>query len=179
MNGHSCLPLITDLTAQVLGLDRGDAAEIGVYGGQSAKLICQQLPACTVHLFDTCSGLPASEWQDGHDLHRPGEFLVSEETIRQRLSGLTNWRLHVGVFPLTAVECRLRFVHVDCDLAKTCWHAIDWAWPRMVRGGILYFDDYGNRQCPGLTKVVDKWMDALPEKHKTQRPKTQAWAIRG
>ena len=36
---------------------------------------------------------------------------------------------------------------------------VDWVWHRMVRGGIIVFDDYGFYSCDGITKYVESHMN--------------------
>src|SRR5437879_1566462 len=50
----------------------GDAAEVGVFRGASARLIRLALPGKPLHLFDTFEGLPQPEAVDGN--LNAGEF---------------------------------------------------------------------------------------------------------
>ena len=40
---------------------------------------------------------------------------------------------------------RISLMHVDCDLYQPTRVAIETLWPRVVRGGVVIFDDYGIR----------------------------------
>ncbi len=38
-----------------------------------------------------------------------------------------------------------------------------WAWPRLVTGGVVVFDDYGFYSCAGVTRLVNE-MVGQPDK---------------
>jgi O-methyltransferase len=54
---------------------------------------------------------------------------------------------------------RWRFAHLDMDLYEPTRAAIEWLWPRMVPGGIIFFHDYG--VLPGVKKAVDDLVQPL------------------
>ena len=58
-------------------------------------------------------------------------------------------------FPEVADE-RFSFVHVDVDLYEPHRDAIEFFWPRLTRGGVMVFDDYGSAYCPGARQAVDE-----------------------
>jgi O-methyltransferase len=136
----------------------GDMAELGVYRGGSAKAIADACPDKMLHLFDTFTGLPYTELSkyDPKGLLTRGDFRASAMTCRAVI-GDRNVRLYPGFFPNTT--CRVRgvafsFVHIDCDLHQSAVDAIEWFWPRMSEGGILYVDDYGC-EFTGVTEAVN------------------------
>lgn len=136
----------------------GDIAELGVYRGGSAKVLAEMWPDRMLHLFDTFEGLPCDEVSDmdPEGYVRKGMFGANEQEVRNFL-GFCNVAFHVGLFPETTVglnDLHFCFVHVDCDLHEAAKDAIKWFWPRMNRGGIMFFDDYGCK-FTGVTKAVD------------------------
>jgi O-methyltransferase len=161
--------LIKQCCREVGGI-AGDAAEIGVYRGESAKLICRLLPNSTVWLFDTFTGFPRSMMTLPLEKHWLGvQFSdTSVEAVKERLNGHGNYMLMPGVFPQSAesVAPRLRFIHVDCDLYLSTKAALDWCWPLLVPGGVILDDDYGNGSCAGAKRAVDEFCKAerlIPE----------------
>jgi len=42
------------------------------------------------------------------------------------------------------------------DVYQSAKDVFDWAWPRLARGGIVVFDDYGFRSCEGATRLVEE-----------------------
>ena len=69
-------------------------------------------------------------------------------------------RILPGVFPEDTAhlltEDRLRFCHIDVDVYESARTAFEWAWSRLVVGGVVVFDDFGLQSCPGITKLVSE-----------------------
>jgi len=147
----------------------GDVAECGVYRGETARELARFLRMCgapkTVHLFDSCKGLPnlvteeereASVWKDlGH-----GQYASSVEEVEATIRGLP-CRLHVGMFSETLPRfCEpLCFIHSDGDLYQSTVEVIEFASRLLVPGGIIVFDDYGNPRLPGVKMAVERHLD--------------------
>jgi hypothetical protein len=135
-----------------------DMAELGVYRGGSALVISGLAPERTLHLFDTFTGLPHTERAE----HNPTNHDLNEGRFACALSQVAPLFVdravifHEGVFPESAKgmeDVRFSFVHIDCDLYQSARDGIGWFWPRMVPGGIMYFDDYGC-DFTGVTDAV-------------------------
>lgn len=136
----------------------GDMAELGVYRGGSAFMLSELYPNETLHLFDTFTGLPFTEGPEhnptGHNLNK-GRFACDESDVQKLLAG-KRVEFHPGVFPESAnglEDLCFNFVHIDCDLYASAKSGIAWFWPRVVAGGIMYFDDYGC-DFTGVTDAV-------------------------
>lgn len=52
---------------------------------------------------------------------------------------------------------RICLLHVDCDLYLPTKKALELLWPRVVRGGVVIFDDYGIRPWEGESTAVDEY----------------------
>jgi O-methyltransferase len=138
----------------------GVVVELGVYQGGSLKAMAEVVPEKTCYGFDTFEGQPAASWRQG-DVHQPGEFGdTSLEAVRAAMPA--NVVLLPGRFPETAASFgrTICFAHVDMDLEQSTQDAIEWLKPRMVAGGIIVFDDYGWKNCPGVGKAIRR--AALP-----------------
>ena len=143
----------------------GDAAEIGVYRGDSAKLICELLPESVVYLFDTFAGMPKEMVTAGLDAHYAGEYGdTSVDLVQAHLEGCGNFEIVRGEFSeMSHVTPTLRFVHIDCDLYKSTKAAIEWAWPLLVEGGVILDDDYHCGSCAGAAKAIDEFAKTNPD----------------
>lgn len=143
---------------------KGDAAEIGVYRGYSASLICRELPDTLLHLFDTFAGMPKELYRQG-DKHKPGDFsetsvvTVRDELVRQ---GHRNFVIHEGLFPRTAVTCPLKLVHIDCDLYESTAEALRWAWWHLVPGGLILCDDW---KVAGAKQAIEEFLRIMKPAH--------------
>src|SRR5271157_3319146 len=67
----------------------GALAEVGVFRGGSARLICEAKGARELHLFDTWEGLPDPTEADSGSGFRSREFPASMEATITYLSGYT------------------------------------------------------------------------------------------
>ncbi len=158
--------ILYQLTRHVRCLE-GDAPEIGVYRGGTAKLIFVTLSDVpkTLHLFDTFSGMPDTDCHK--DLHRKGDFSdTSLERVKAFLSDCPNVQLYPGLFPETAADIvhrRFCLVHIDVDIYKSVKDCCAFFYDRMTRGGIMIFDDYGFITCPGAKLAVDEFFADKPE----------------
>lgn len=136
----------------------GPFIEIGVYRGGSAYCLSQLATSQfrKLHLFDTFSGMPEKSEIDTHEI---GDFADTDvERIKEFIPDAT---FHVGMFPGTMPDglTGIAFAHVDCDQYESVKAACMILPRRMMRGGIIYFDDYG---ClAGATAAVD---EVLPKR---------------
>jgi hypothetical protein len=140
----------------------GDYAEVGVYKGATAKLICEAKQEKALHLFDTFEGLPQESTFDRRFTRNM--FPASLQSVRDRLSIYNNVHYYKGLFPETArpVEAReFGFVHLDVDLYQSTKDALEFFYPRLVAGGILLTHDYPS--ADGVCKAVSEFLRDKPE----------------
>jgi O-methyltransferase len=155
----------------------GDIAEVGVFQGASARLICEVKRNKTFHLFDTFAGLPASSVPDA-GVHRLGQYACSAESVRQYLGGFDNLHFYEGLFPETATlppETRFCFVHLDVDLYQSTLAGLDYFYPRLVPGAVLLSHDYS--LLAGVRKAVDEFFADKPETP-VELPSTQCMIVK-
>lgn len=142
----------------------GDIAEVGVYRGGSAKLICEAKENRPLHLFDTFEGLPdLCEIDDPEQFHK-GKFLASLESVKDCLKKYPNVHFYKGLFPSTAEPIKSKkfsFVHLDVDLYESTLNCIEFFYPRMSSGGIIISHDYTS--TPGVRKAFDGFFKDKPE----------------
>jgi O-methyltransferase len=141
----------------------GAVAECGVYKGGNLRLLADILRDREVFGFDTFAGLPAEMWREGEP-HSTGDFAdVSFEAVSLALSDVPNVHLVRGIFPASAAtlaDRRFAFVHLDLDFYESTRLALEWLLPRMNAGGVIVFDDYGWKHCPGVKRLIEEL--ALP-----------------
>ena len=158
----------------------GAVAEIGVYRGGTARMLCRALPQKTVHLFDTFGGMPETDAQ--RDKHQKGDFSdTSLQAVLAHLRGCDNARFHEGFFPQTAgpVEGEtFCFAHIDVDIYPSVLECCRFFYPRLAPQGALIFDDYGQPTCPGAKQAVDEFFADKPEKP-FYLPTAQALIVKG
>ena len=141
----------------------GDIAELGVFRGGSARLICEVKGDRALHLFDTFAGLPSSG--DSDTRFQGGSFASSLDPVRSYLNHFPNVHFHVGLFPASAAgldDLRFSFVHLDADLYASTLAGIQWFYPRLNRGGILISHDYYG-SADGAGKALHEYLADKPE----------------
>jgi len=173
------------------------AAECGVYTG-SSLLACVQiireygLSYC-FHGLDTFSGLPQLSSIDKKLSPENAKYrnqamfddtslkLVEEKLLE--IGERENVILHQGLFSQTLPtlpEQTYHFVNIDCDLYEPHLECLEYFYPRMVDGGVIFFDDYYSKDYPMAGKAIDAFMKDKPEvlfhlrygKDETNRTKT-------
>ncbi|MFA5076121.1 MAG: TylF/MycF/NovP-related O-methyltransferase [Patescibacteria group bacterium] len=140
----------------------GDFAEVGVYNGTSAKVICRVKGDRNLYLFDTFSGIPEVGGNDGR-FHK-NMFVASEESVKKRLAGYSNVKTYQGVFPATSgpiKDKKFAFVHLDVDVYVSTKAALEFFYDRTVPGGIILTHDYA--QAAGVRQAFNEFMADKPE----------------
>ena len=143
----------------------GDFLEVGVWKGGSAAILgarAEMLAGVHLWLADTFTGVPAACCP--HDtLYRGGEHADTTVVDVRRLlgeCGVSNYEILVGRFPEdtggVVTGKVFRFVHIDVDSYESAASVFRWVYPRVCRGGLIVFDDYGFWGCEGVTAFVNE-----------------------
>lgn len=127
----------------------GDMAEVGVFQGGSAKLICEAKGNKKLHLFDTFEGLPQLSDKDTHfgmTFWKKNQFNnTTYESVKNYLSKYENVFFYKGKFPHTSVpveQSKFSFVHLDVDLYESTLDCLKFFYPTLASGGIIISHDY-------------------------------------
>jgi len=145
----------------------GVMAEAGVYRGGSAKLLCKVKGDTPLYLFDTFEGMPEVDKSIDPGFGA-GQFPASLELVQAYLKAFSNVHFYKGYFPASALgqdpeRQRYRFVHLDLDLYRSTYDALDFFYPRMVQGGIIVSHDYNQVHAPGVKKAFDEFFAGKTE----------------
>jgi hypothetical protein len=157
--------LLTDAAAlQILVCARaarnvpGVYAEAGVFKGGSARLICEEKSDAPFHLFDVFEMLQQGPISGADEVRKHfGPVHGRLADVRRLLSQYGNVHFHPGLLPETIAgleDLRFAFVHLDLDLPGPTQSALEYFFPRLVPGGILVGDDYGDPEVRGC---FDRW----------------------
>lgn len=170
---HRHMELVTQLRS-VFDLD-GDIAECGCFRGLSSWMICETLneeaggfDGTGFHIFDSFAGLSeplpedlvTAETGDSErlaEMMSKGRFAYPEEKVRRNLAAFPGIAYHAGWLPQSLEgqpERRYRFIHLDVDLYDPTLGALDYFYPRLVKGGAILSDDYG---WPGARLAFDQF----------------------
>ena len=139
----------------------GDMAEVGVYQGGSAKLICEAKEKRNFYLFDTFEGLPDVSDIDTHfgeKFWEKNQFNnTTENSVKKFLDDYENIKIVKGLFPDSArniQETKFSFVHLDVDLYKSTIDSLRYFYPRLVDGGIILIHDF---HTDGIKKAIKEF----------------------
>jgi O-methyltransferase len=146
----------------------GAFAEVGVYKGETARMIHEMDPSRSLHLFDTFEGFDKQdlEFEIVHEENRAIDFSDTNVELVSRLFGGSDKILfHKGYFPQTAEHLKTEqyaFVHLDADLYKPTLAALHYFYPRLSPGGVIIVHDY-NHTWKGIGKAIAEFVKGIPE----------------
>jgi O-methyltransferase len=144
----------------------GDVAECGVFRGGSTSIILNEIKntSKTLYALDTFEGIPDAD--SSKDVHKNKDFnKTSYELVYNKLKSISNnFELIKGNINITLDKIkdkRFCFVHIDTDTYMSYKVALNFFYPRT--NGIILFDDYLIRSCPGAKLAVDGFFEDKPE----------------
>lgn len=146
---------------------KGEFAECGVYQGATAYLLCAHGTKTQrhVYLFDSFQGISEPKEHDG-TYWTEGALSADLELVNLNLAEFDNYTPQVGWIPecfLGVSTAKFSFVHVDVDLYEPTRDSVEYFYSRLNSGGIMLFDDYGFKSCPGAKKAIDEFFDTRLE----------------
>lgn len=150
----------------------GDFVELGVYKGNTARLIHHYAPERKLHLFDTFEGFPEQSMLADHQ--KAGNLIskkiftdTSVEKVKKLISPQNgNLLFYQGFFPDTIPtefqDKKFSFVHLDADLYEPVLEGLNYFYHRMNPGGLILIHDYN--AWIGARKAVDEFFKSKKEK---------------
>jgi O-methyltransferase len=162
---------------------RGSILECGTYRGGTllgmAHVLGKRGLKPPIFGLDSFEGFPEPDEKDKRDdgefapeVHRGALGDTSYAGLLERIDAL-GWNDHVrlikGYFEDTLpglADHRYSLVHIDCDLYQGYMTCLEHAYPRMLPGSVMVFDDYRVSEgvYPGADRAVDEFFQDKPEK---------------
>jgi len=144
---------------------QGAMAEVGVYKGWSAKIICEAKGDKPLFLFDTFEGFPLELIQLDKDNWNPTyrtHSNTSVEFVQNYLKNYNNVSIIKGVFPdslktMSNIPETFCFVNLDTDIYQSTLDCLKFFYPRMVTGGRIISHNYGN--LTGVNRAFNEFID--------------------
>lgn len=147
----------------------GACAEVGVFQGDTAKIINKAFADRKLYLFDTFNGFDArdveSERQNGFSEAKTGDYHdTSVERVLQKMEFPDQCVIKKGYFPETAegLEETFVFVRLDVDMYKPTKAGLEWFGERMAKGGFLISHDYYTESYGGVAQAIDEYVNEHP-----------------
>ena len=170
--------LVHSLASSVANMP-GDFAEVGVFQGSTAKMVCEVKGERPLHLFDTFEGLPPGTTATEKIVYAKTKYACSFEAVQRHLSGYPEVHFHKGLFPASAgslsPDREFAFVHLDVDLYKSTLDCLQYFYPRLLPGGILLSHDYSILE--GVERAFTEFLADKPERL-IELPTTQCMLIK-
>lgn len=145
----------------------GAFAEVGVWRGDTSRLIHLQAPHRTLHLFDTFNGFPSSDLENAKPMDAKRFRDTNLATVKSRLGNTDNVLFHVGRFPETIEGLeneKFSLVCVDLDIFKPTLAALDFFYPRLSRGGYCFLHDYNSPESDyAIMRAATSFLGDKPE----------------
>ena len=151
------------------GVD-GDFAEVGVYKGNSAKVVHLLAPQRRLWLFDTFEGFDDADVaaDPRADVKRRDFADTSLPAVERFVGNSERVRFVQGRFPDTVAavpqDARFALVHLDADLYEPIKAGLAFFYSRLSLGGLLIVHDYGSGHWPGARRAVDEFFADKPER---------------
>ena len=139
----------------------GNAAELGVYRGDYAKLINEAFPDRKLYLFDTFEGFNEKDVKKEKGTAEIQDFSnTDEELVLGKMKHRENCAVRKGYFPETAegLEERFVFVSIDADLYEPIYKGLCYFYPRLAGGGYIFVHDYNDgKKYTGVKEAVRRY----------------------
>ncbi len=142
----------------------GNVAEVGVYLGIFASKINEYFPDRILYLFDTFEGFNEKEvYKEKIRGNMTLTYDFANTTIDKVLSIMphnNNCIIKKGFFPDTTIDIDdvFAFVSLDTDLYDPIYAGLNYFYPRLSKGGVIFVHDYYNEiRFKGVKEAVDKY----------------------
>ena len=172
-------------------IEQGDVCELGCFRGLSAYQIASYIHSVNrdiiFHVFDSFEGLSEFSTNDilneknGNTDVRRKQFACSLETVKANLKDFNFVKYYKGWIPVRFAEVKDRqfsFVHVDVDLYQPIYDSFQFFYPKLIKHGVMVFDDYGETHFPGAKKAIDQCVAMFDNPFFLPLPSGQAFLIK-
>ena len=149
----------------------GAVCEFGVYKGGTAlvlsKVISESEIEKDLYLYDSFEGMPSlATKNDWHDETWFKDTSLEKTTSMIGNSEFLNVKFVKGIIPQTLLNVspeKICFAHIDLDLYMSVIETLHEIYNKIVAGGIILIDDYGEPTCYGARLAVDEFFNDKPE----------------
>ncbi|MEI6575436.1 MAG: TylF/MycF/NovP-related O-methyltransferase [Bacteroidota bacterium] len=143
---------------------KGAYAELGVYKGETARILHYLDPDRELHLFDSFIGFSEEDLKgetgDAATYTVKNFADTSLQKVRQFMGTSPKIHFHQGHFPETSKgleKLSFALVSLDADLYQPTKAGLEFFYPRLNPGGLIFIHDY-NYRWAGIQKAVDEFV---------------------
>jgi len=122
----------------------------------------------TMHLYDSWEGVKEEFLKESEKLNLLRYKRLKVETTQQNLAEFKDCTIyHQGFIPDSLKNSpkspdSIVYLHIDLNSSKPTLDSLDFFFSRLVKGGVILFDDYGWESFLDTKKVVDKFLHDKP-----------------
>jgi O-methyltransferase len=148
-------------------------AEFGTYRAGCAELILSTVRFAgpqRFFLFDTFEGIPRDERLTADERHGFYVDRYRSTSVEYVERVLAPWRDRIEICPGDVFETLertetgpLAWVHLDLNASAPTVRALEYAYTRVVPGGLILFDDYGDLVFADQRRAIDAFLAEVPE----------------
>lgn len=146
---------------------QGAVAELGVFQGVFSALINKKFSDRDLYLFDTFEGFDVEEnAKEAAQGHSDEDFAytfkqTSLDIVLCRMPHPEKCHVQKGLFPQTVTkeiaEQKFAFVSLDVDFEDSTYAGLDFFYPRLSPGGVIFLHDYNSLFLLGVKKAVERY----------------------
>ena len=140
---------------------KGDILDVGCLKGGAGMVMSKKNNLGETFLIDTFEGLIESE-----NYHNKSHFIYKNiNTVRSKIKNLRlkNTTVLKGKFPTNFDKRfknkKFKLCHIDVNTYKSTSLSFNYLKKKIVKNGVIVFDDYGIYSVFGVKKFVDKIMN--------------------
>ena len=138
----------------------GDILDIGCLKGGAGFTMSFANKKGKVHLIDSFTGIIDNEIN-----HNSDHFIFENiDFVRNKIKDLKlkNTFVHKGIFPRSfkkkPLTKKIKLCHIDVNTFESTKNTFEYVEKKLIKNGIIVFDDYGIFSVDGVKKFVDKLM---------------------
>jgi hypothetical protein len=144
----------------------GDIVEFGIFEGDTLFFLASLCPERQCIGYDTFKGIVGQDleydsFSDACKKDREGDYFCSLKEVSNNLKSLSNVKLIKCDARETDYEIpeKIVFAHLDMDVYHPMYQTAMNIWPKIVYGGTIVFDDFGQQGWNGVWKAVYDFCD--------------------
>ena len=140
-----------------------DFVELGCWKGQSAyiisRLIKESKKKINFHIFDSFKGISSATGKDKILYKIENNFTSSESFLNNDvLKDFKFTRTYAGWIPSRFKEIKNKkfsFVNIDLCMYEPTFESLNFFFPRLIKGGVMFSNSYNSKIFPGESKAWD------------------------
>lgn len=140
----------------------GDFVECGVWYGVLSRALAEYTDfgasGKQMYLLDPWGGLTLGD----SDSYEPDIY----DAVQARFAKFSNVHMIRGLVPDTLAQVpseKIAYLSIDMNGVEPERAALELFYPKVVRGGVIYFDDYACAGHPALKQMIDGFFADKPE----------------